>query len=200
VHAESLAERYARLAQEAPGRRGTDLTLRILDLGLSTVLAVVLSPVWLVVAVSILLSSGRPVLYRGNRVGLGAREFTMLKFRTLRRDAEARLGPHYGDELTRRTREEVTRVGRWLRATQLDELAQLWNVLRGQMSLVGPRPIRPTFFEQLVAEIPEYWQRLVVRPGLTGLAQTRMGREESWAEKTDRRGALRAELRLVAST
>jgi lipopolysaccharide/colanic/teichoic acid biosynthesis glycosyltransferase len=107
----------------------------------------------------------------------------MLKFRTLHRDAEARLGPHYGAGLTRRTQAEVTRMGRWLRATQLDELAQLWNVLRGEMSLVGPRPIRPTFFEELVAEIPQYWQRLVVRPGLTGLAQTRMGREESWAEK-----------------
>jgi lipopolysaccharide/colanic/teichoic acid biosynthesis glycosyltransferase len=62
-------------------------------------------------------------------------------------------------------------------------MPQLWNVLRGDMSIVGPRPIRPTFFEELAQEIPQYWQRLVVRPGLTGLAQTRMGREEAWAEK-----------------
>jgi lipopolysaccharide/colanic/teichoic acid biosynthesis glycosyltransferase len=107
----------------------------------------------------------------------------MLKFRTLLPDAETRLGPHYGEELTQLTGPELTRLGRWLRATQLDEIPQLWNVLRGDMSFVGPRPIRPTFFEQLTREIPEYWQRLVVRPGLTGFAQTRMGREESWAEK-----------------
>jgi lipopolysaccharide/colanic/teichoic acid biosynthesis glycosyltransferase len=135
------------------------------------------------VAVAILLTSGPPVLYRGERIGRGGRVFHMLKFRTLRRDAESRLGPYYGEELTRRTRDEVTRLGRWLRATQLDELPQLWNVLRGDMSFVGPRPIRPRFFEELAHDLPAYWQRLVVRPGLTGLAQTRMGREEAWAEK-----------------
>ena len=107
----------------------------------------------------------------------------MLKFRTLRPDAETRLGPYYGQELSRRTETEVTRLGRWLRVAQLDEIPQLWNVLRGDMSFVGPRPIRPSFFMQLAQEIPQYWQRLVVRPGLTGFAQTRMGREESWAEK-----------------
>ena len=93
-----------------------------------------------------------------------------------------RLARDYFDS-TVRTAAEVTRLGRWLRASQLDEMPQLWNVLRGDMSVVGPRPIRPTFFEELAQEIPQYWQRLVVRPGLTGLAQTRMGREESWAEK-----------------
>jgi lipopolysaccharide/colanic/teichoic acid biosynthesis glycosyltransferase len=70
-----------------------------------------------------------------------------------------------------------------LRATKVDELPQLWNVLRGDMSLVGPRPIRPAFFEQLAAEIPEYWQRLVVRPGLTGPAQLRLTRNMTWSEK-----------------
>jgi len=82
-----------------------------------------------------------------------------------------------------RTRAEVTPLGRWLRATQLDEIPQLWNVLRGDMSLVGPRPIRPRFFEELAAELPAYWQRLVVRPGLTGFAQVRRGYETSMAEK-----------------
>ena len=95
----------------------------------------------------------------------------MFKFRTLTPDAEARLGPYLGDELTRRTEDEVTRVGRVLRFTHLDELPQLWNVLRGDMSIVGPRPIRPAFFEELCEEIPQYWQRLVVRPGVTGFAQ-----------------------------
>ena len=107
----------------------------------------------------------------------------MLKFRTLRADAEARLGPYLGEELMLRTREETTRLGRRLRAAQLDELPQLWNVLRGDMSLVGPRPIRPRFFEELANELPAYWQRLVVRPGLTGFAQVRRGYETSMAEK-----------------
>src|SRR5439155_21500894 len=74
-------------------------------------------------------------------------------------------------------------VGRVLRAGKLDELPQLVNVLRGDMSLVGPRPIRPAFFEELCEQIPAYWQRLVVRPGVTGLAQLRLSREMTWAEK-----------------
>src|SRR5207247_1801183 len=77
----------------------------------------------------------------------------------------------------------VTSFGCRLRVAQLDALSQIWNVLRGDMSVVGPRPVRPAFFEELARDIPQYWQRLVVRPGLTGFAQTRMGREESWAEK-----------------
>ena len=107
----------------------------------------------------------------------------MLKFRTLSRGAEERLGPYLGTELVDRTRAETTRLGRRLRAMQLDELPQLWNVLCGDMSLVGPRPIRPRFFEQLASELPAYWQRLVVRPGLTGFAQVRRGYETSMAEK-----------------
>ncbi len=107
----------------------------------------------------------------------------MYKFRTLAPDAEERLGPYLGEELSRRTEEEVTRVGRVLRKVHLDEVPQLWNVLRGDMAVVGPRPIRPAFFTELCEEIPQYWQRLVVRPGVTGFAQTRMTREESWADK-----------------
>ncbi len=107
----------------------------------------------------------------------------MLKFRTLRSDAESRLGPYLGEELVRRTEEEFAPIGRWLKATQLDEIPQFLNVLRGDMSLVGPRPIRPRFFEELAHELPAYWQRLVVRPGLTGLAQVRRGYETSMAEK-----------------
>jgi lipopolysaccharide/colanic/teichoic acid biosynthesis glycosyltransferase len=144
---------------------------------------IVALPILVLVTIVFLASSGTPLFYRGLRVGRYGRIFHMFKFRTLRRDAESRLGPYYGQELSIRTAAEVTRLGRWLRASQLDEMPQLWNVLRGDMSIVGPRPIRPTFFEELAQEIPQYWQRLVVRPGLTGLAQTRMGREESWAEK-----------------
>jgi lipopolysaccharide/colanic/teichoic acid biosynthesis glycosyltransferase len=183
VQPDSLAQRYARLAREASGRRLVDAALRTLDIVLSAIFLLLLLLVSLPIAVAILTVDGRPVLYRGERVGRGGRVFLMLKFRTLLLDAETRLGSHYGEELTRLTAPETTRLGRWLRATQLDEIPQLWNVLRGDMSFVGPRPIRPTFFEQLAREIPEYWQRLVVRPGLTGFAQTRMGREESWGEK-----------------
>ena len=180
---ESLAERYARLSREVLERRRVDVVLRALDLLIAALALAAFAPAFLVVAAAILATSGSPLLYRGLRVGRHGRIFHMYKFRTLRPDAETRLGPYYGEELSRRTRAEVTGLGRWLRASQLDEIPQLWNVLRGDMSLVGPRPIRPTFFEELAQDIPQYWQRLVVRPGLTGFAQTRMGREEAWAEK-----------------
>jgi lipopolysaccharide/colanic/teichoic acid biosynthesis glycosyltransferase len=180
---EPLAERYGRLARESGGRRGVDAALRTLDLLIAGTALLLLSIVAAVIAIVVLVTSGRPLLYSGERVGRYGRTFRMRKFRTLRPDAERRLGPYYGAELDTRTPTEVTRVGRWLRASQLDEVPQLWNVLRGDMSIVGPRPIRPRFFEELCEEIPSYWQRLVVRPGLTGFAQTRMGREPSWGEK-----------------
>jgi lipopolysaccharide/colanic/teichoic acid biosynthesis glycosyltransferase len=122
-------------------------------------------------------------LYRGERVGRHGHFFRILKFRTLRRDAETRLGPYLGPELVRRTEAEYTKLGRWLKESQLDEIPQLWNVLRGDMSFVGPRPIRPRFFAELAHELPAYWQRLVVRPGLTGFAQVRRGYATSMAEK-----------------
>ena len=178
---ETLVERYARMAHTFE-RRPVDVILRALDVAIAGTALVVLAPVLGVCALAVL-STGRPVLYRGRRVGMAGRIFTMYKFRTLSADAETRLGPHYGAELTQLTAGEQTRVGRVLRATKLDELPQLWNVLTGDMSIVGPRPIRPTFFEDLSREIPAYWQRLVVRPGLTGFAQLRLSREMSWAEK-----------------
>jgi lipopolysaccharide/colanic/teichoic acid biosynthesis glycosyltransferase len=107
----------------------------------------------------------------------------MRKFRTLKPDAELRVGPFYGAELDRRLATETTRIGRVLRATHFDEVPQLWNVVVGDMSVVGPRPLRPRFFEELCAEIPQYWQRLTVRPGLTGLAQLRIARGAGWDEK-----------------
>ena len=157
--------------------------LRILDVVFALVFGLLALPLALLIAAASALTSGLPVLYRGERVGRGGRIFTIIKFRTLKRDAETRLGPYLGEELVRRTRVEYTPVGRWLKASQLDELPQLWNVLRGDMSFVGPRPIRPRFFEQLAGELPAYWQRLVVRPGLTGFAQVRRGYETSMAEK-----------------
>ena len=179
----SLSESFIRRARESPRRDRIDAVLRGLDIGLSIVFAALaLIPVALI-SLAIVLSSGRPVLYRGTRVGRGGEFYTMLKFRTLRSGAEERLGAHLGKELVLRTREERTTVGRWLRATQLDELPQLLNILRGDMRFVGPRPIRPILIHHHASDLPAYWQRLVVRPGLTGFAQVRRGYETSMAEK-----------------
>ena len=185
------------MAHEGHEHRGVDTAMRAIDLGIAGTTLIVLSPVIATIAVSIKLTSGGPVLYHGRRVGRAGRIFTMLKFRTLTPDAEARLGPYLGEELTQRTRTEVTRLGRVLRFAHLDELPQLWNVIRGDMSIVGPRPIRPAFFEELCEEIPQYWQRLVVEPGLTGLRPAAndprdvLGREAR-ARPRVRRGPLRA--------
>jgi lipopolysaccharide/colanic/teichoic acid biosynthesis glycosyltransferase len=179
---DTLVGGYRRLAAEAPRRR-IDIELRALDVAFASFFGLVLLPVGAIIALIIVTTSGRPVLYSGERVGRGAHFFRMLKFRTLTRDAESRLGPFLGEELVRRTEEEYTRIGRWLKASQLDEIPQLWSVLRGDMSFVGPRPIRARFFSELAGELPAYWQRLVVRPGLTGFAQVRHGYETSMAEK-----------------
>ena len=202
---DTLVQGYRQLARETPARR-RDALLRALDLALSVLFLVLLLPLWLAIALLVLVTGGRPILYRGDRVGRGGHVFTMLKFRTLKPGAEQRLGPYLGEELVRRTHTEFAPVGRWLKATQLDEIPQFWNVLRGDMSLVGPRPIRPVFFEELAHDLPAYWQRLVVRPGLTGFAQVRRGYETSMAEKlahdlewiADR--SVRLYLRTVAAT
>lgn len=179
---ESLAERYAAIAH-AYEPRPVDTALRAMDLLISGSVLLLASPVLLLFTVAIRVTSGRPILYRGARVGQAGRVYQMYKFRTLAPDAESRLSPFYGPELSVKTREEETRLGRVMRVTQLDELPQLFNVVKGDMSIVGPRPVRPVFFEKLCEDIPAYWQRLVLRPGLTGFAQVRMGREETWAEK-----------------
>ena len=180
---QDLAARYATLGDRALRPRRVDSLLRALDVVLALALLIPCAPVLAVAALAIKISSGSPVLYRGARVGRAGRTFTMYKLRTLRPDAEQRLRGLQDVELDKLTASEHTRVGRLLRATQLDELPQLVNVLRGDMSIVGPRPIRPVFFEELVVDIPQYWQRLVVRPGVTGFAQLRMRRDTTWAEK-----------------
>ena len=203
---QDLAARYATLGDRALRPRPVDRVLRALDIVVALALLVPAAPVLALAAIAIRLTSGSPVLYRGLRVGRAGRTFTMYKLRTLRPDAEQRLQGLQDRELDRLTEDEHTRVGRVLRATQLDELPQLYNVLRGDMSIVGPRPIRPVFFEQLVEDIPQYWQRLVVRPGLTGFAQLRMRRDTTWAEKlahdleylADR--SVRLYMRIVVST
>src|SRR3954452_12695642 len=183
---ETLVRGYVRLATDAEHRR-IDLELRALDVTLATLFGLIALPLALVIAVVQLVASGRPVLYRGERVGRRGRFFEMLKFRTMRPGAEERIGQYLGEELVQATDAELTRLGRWLKVSQLDEIPQLWNVLRGDMSFVGPRPIRPRFFTELANDLPAYWQRLVVRPGLTGFAQVRRGYETSMGEEVPQR-------------
>ncbi len=126
-------------------------------------------PVMGVVALLIKLDSEGPILFRQRRVGRNRRTFTLFKFRSMRDGAEAQTGAVWALENDPR----ITRVGRFIRKVRLDELPQLWNVLRGDMNLVGPRPERPEFVEMLEAEIPYYTHRHIVRPGITGWAQVR---------------------------
>lgn len=140
-----------------------------LDYVLATLLLLLAAPVCAVAALAIRLTSPGPIFFRQRRVGQGGREFMMYKLRTMRHDAEEETGPvlaYQGDE-------RVTAAGRFLRATRIDEIPQLLNVLNGTMSLIGPRPERPEFVEELVREIPGYAERWLVKPGLSGLAQVR---------------------------
>lgn len=136
------------------------------DIVISLAMLLVALPVMLVAALLVRLDSPGPVLYRQERVGLGGRSFTLLKFRSMRADSEA-AGPAWAQQRDPR----VTRVGSFMRRTRMDELPQLFNVLRGEMGFIGPRPERPHFVEQLAEAIPYFRERARVKPGLTGWAQ-----------------------------
>ena len=146
---------------------GGVLPKRAFDMVVAALLLVVTTPVMALVAAALAVTAGRPVVFRQTRVGKDGSLFTMYKFRTMEREAERTTGPVLAIENDPR----VTPFGRVLRATRLDELPQLWNVVRGDMSFVGPRPERPEFVEQFEAEIQGYRERFKVRPGLTGYAQ-----------------------------
>ena len=144
-----------------------------------------LAPLFLVVAVLILITTGRPIFYMQERVGQGGRLFRMFKFRSMRIDAEGQTGPIWASTADDR----CTRVGAWLRRTNIDELPQLFNVLHGDMSLVGPRPERPIFVERFRETVPDYDLRHAVPGGMTGWAQV-----HGWRGRTSLRKRIQYDL------
>ena len=149
---------------------------RLLDLAVAAFALVVLSPVLVLTALAVALEGGFPVLYRQVRIGRGGREFRMLKFRSMVKDAD-RIGPYHTSTGDAR----ITRVGRFIRRTSLDELPQLLNVLWGDMSLVGPRPDVPA--QRSLYSDADWQLRCSVRPGITGLAQARLRSQATWDQR-----------------
>jgi lipopolysaccharide/colanic/teichoic acid biosynthesis glycosyltransferase len=147
------------------------------DKFLASVLLALTGPMILLLLGLVRLTSEGPGLYSQVRLGRGGRRYTIYKIRTMAHNCELRSGPQWSTAGDPR----VTRLGRFLRRTHLDELPQLWNVVRGDMSLVGPRPERPEFVAQLEHAIPDYGARLLVRPGITGLAQVQFPPDEDFA-------------------
>jgi sugar transferase (PEP-CTERM system associated) len=150
--------------------RATRTAKRVTDVAVAATMLVALAPVMALAALAVLVSDGRPVLYVQERTGQGGRTYRMRKFRTMRRDAEERGAAWATDRDPR-----VLPVGRFLRRSRVDELPQLWNVLRGDMSLVGPRPEREVFLQELKARWPLFRLRELVKPGLSGWAQLKYG-------------------------
>ena len=144
-----------------------NFTRRLFDILASGLAILLLSPVFILIALLIKRDSPGPVLYRGNRMGRNGKVFKILKFRTMYENDRSYKGP----SVTAQDDPRITPTGRWLRDTKLNELPQLWNVLKGEMSLVGPRPERPVFVEQLSAALPYFRERHRLKPGLSGWAQ-----------------------------
>jgi exopolysaccharide biosynthesis polyprenyl glycosylphosphotransferase len=159
---------FVALRARPVGGRLYDALRRLIDVTVAGSVLLLAAPLLVVVAIAVRLDSHGPVIFRQERTGYRGRAFTMYKFRTMLVDAEGD-GPVWAAPGDPRR----TRLGRFLRPTRLDEVPQLWNVLTGDMSLIGPRPERPTFVDRLEAEIPFYRARLLVRPGISGWAQVR---------------------------
>jgi len=167
IHLETVDVHWLLCAEGFGQGRMTNALKRGLDVMVSLSLLVLTLPVMLATALLIKLESEGPVLYRQRRLGLHGEPFTLYKFRSMRVDAEAGGDPRWAQQQDPR----VTRVGRFIRPMRIDELPQLINVLLGEMSMIGPRPERPHFVEQLTRVIPLYRQRSYVKPGITGWAQ-----------------------------
>ncbi|MCK6614495.1 MAG: undecaprenyl-phosphate glucose phosphotransferase [Ignavibacteriaceae bacterium] len=150
-------------------------TKRLMDIVFSMIMLILSLPVIILTAIAIKLDSRGPVFFTQERVGLKGRLFKIVKFRSMYTDAEAKTGPVWSTKDDPR----VTRVGRFIRKVRIDEIPQVFNVLKGEMSLIGPRPERPYFVELLSQEIPYYKRRLRVRPGITGWAQVRHKYDET---------------------
>ena len=155
------------------------ITKRISDIVFSTLAIIVSGPLLVVIAIVIKLESKGSIVFRQERIGLDGKEFEMLKFRSMRMDAEDKTGPVWASS----DDERRTRLGTFLRKTSFDELPQLFNVLAGDMSLVGPRPERPVFVNEFRKSIPKYMLRLKVKAGLTGWAQVNGWRGNTSLEK-----------------
>jgi len=162
--------------------RWTRFIKRMLDLSLSVIGSIVAAPLMLLTAIAVKVDSSGPALYTQERVGENGRIFKIYKFRSMRIDAEQSGMPLWASDDDPR----ITRVGRFIRLSRLDELPQLWNVMNGDMSFVGPRPERPFFVEQLLQEIPFYMQRHSVKPGLTGWAQVKYRYGSSIEDATEK--------------
>jgi exopolysaccharide biosynthesis polyprenyl glycosylphosphotransferase len=148
-------------------RRTYAAVKRLIDIVGSVIAIVLLSPLYLLTAILIKLTSRGPILYTQTRVGRDGEEFQIYKFRTMKVDAEKESGPVWAAADDNR----LTLIGGFLRKAHIDEIPQFINVLRGEMSIIGPRPERPVFVSKLQEEIPDYTKRLAVKPGITGLAQ-----------------------------
>jgi exopolysaccharide biosynthesis polyprenyl glycosylphosphotransferase len=149
---------------------GFEIFKRALDVTAAVMLGLVALLISPFIFIAIKFDSEGAVLFQQKRTGKGGQEFNLIKFRTMKQDAESK-----GAQWAAKNDSRITRVGGFMRKTRIDELPQLWNVLRGEMSLVGPRPERPEFVEKLVQDLPFYGARHLVKPGLTGWAQINFG-------------------------